>query len=516
MESTFQADLVRGSWDIPYFAKRFLDVDLHPGQVRFANAVRSRNATMWRAAYLTICLSAGNRAGKTLVLAVVILHSLIYKIGLRSPGDKPKDYERWMLSDFHWYHFAIRQEIAELVYWDLVKLLSGVHIAQKSSVGCPLSNDLPDVAIWDKKYQGEYRWIKLNPLLGGGEVHFRTTIEQALGTLGRDMHGISYDECGFDERLDFVVGEVLNLRRLGTGGQLLLVSTPSEGITIFSDYWETGNPEAPDRMPDRFSLRMSSRENVGYGLDSVTFERMLADMSPDLIPQNIDGYFIEGRSSYFSASTVDRAFQEELPELDPAKHLHVYVQGVDAALTDGTWSIVLDCTNPERVVGVKAERKKYRQSVDSILALTADSHNAYNVAKPDLRSSCSTAIDATGFGGKMFKEMLGGISPLRAVEFGGSRQKKLKLLGDLKTMLDTGRLVMPRSGLWLAARRQLAQYKLEDRKIEQDAVMALACAVSEIRRTASPLAEPVKFDVFTPDDGTPRRAYWNQIPPKGG
>jgi hypothetical protein len=329
------------------------------------------------------------------------------------------------------------------------------------------------------------------------------------------MHGISYDECGFDERLEFVVSEVLDLRRLGTGGQLLLISTPTEGITVFSDYWETGNPDAPDRMVDRMSIRMSTRENVNYGLDRVTFERLVENMPPELVPQNIDGYFIEGRANYFSAQAVDRAFDGNLPELQSAKHLHVYVQGVDAALTDDTYSIVLDCTNQEKVVGVKVERKRGRQTVDLILALTADSHNAYNVTKPELRSSCATAIDATGFGGKMFKEMLGGISPLRAIEFGGSRQKKLKLLGDLKTMLDTGKLVMPRSGLWLRVRRQLLGYKLEDRKIEQDAVMALACAVSEVRRTRSPLAEAVTFNPFLPDSSVPPTPRWT-IPPKGG
>ena len=38
---------------------------------------------------------------------------------------------------------------------------------------------------------------------------------------------------------------------LTPGGQLILVSTPTEGLNAFSDMWETGNPEAPDRQPDR-------------------------------------------------------------------------------------------------------------------------------------------------------------------------------------------------------------------------------------------------------------------------
>lgn len=503
----FQEDLQRGSWDIPFWSERFLGVKMHPGQIRFANAVRARNKTLWRAAYLTICCSAGNRAGKTLALAIVILHSIFYKIGTKPPADSSKDLERWMKAEYVWYHFGIRQEISELVFWELVKLATGVHEAQHGGDGCPLSNEIPDWASWDKKYQGEYRWFVLSPLFGGGQIHFRTTMEKALGTLGRDMHGISYDECGFDTNLDFVIGEVLDLRRLGTGGQLLLVSTPTEGLTSFADVWETGNPEAPDRKPNRYSVRMSTRENVGYGLDRTMFERVVSDMPQELVPQNIDGYFIEGRTNYFSALAVDRAFDAELQNEKEAIDGHHYVQGVDAATTyDSTYSVVLDCSNVERVVGVKITRLRGRQSTDSIVALTSNTHNAYNVSKPGLRTTCSTAIDATGWGGKMFREALDatGMSPLRNIEFGGTRQKKLKMLGDVKTMLDQGKIVFPRSEVWLSLRRQLAGYKLADRKMETDAVMALVCAVAEARRhPGSDATSSVPFDPFGGEGGVP-------------
>lgn len=494
---SFAEDFPKGRWDGTFFAKRFLDVDLHPGQIRAFNAYLARDSSGWRAAYLTLCLSAGNRAGKTLILAIIVLHAILYKIGSKPPDGSEKGWERWLKSEFHWFHFAIQQEIAELVFWELVKLFSGTHEAQKSGNGCPLTNEVPEAATWDKKYQGEYRWFVLSKYLGGGEIHFRTTGERALGSLGRDMHGISFDECAFDPHLEFIVGEVLHLRRLGTGGQLILVSTPTEGLTAFADYWEAGNPDAPDRKRDRMSIRMSTRENVGYGIDRAMFERLVEDMSESLIPQNIDGYFIEGRNNYFMAESIDKCFTPDLPEMTPAKHNHWYVQGVDAGLVDATWSIVLDVISPDRIEGVKITRMRGKQSADSMVALTSDSHNAYNLQQPGLQSHCTTAIDATAWGGKMFKDMLGGITPLRAIEFGGSSQKKLKLLGDVKTMLDTGKLVFPRRGLWLQLRRQLAGYKLADRKIEQDAVMALACAVAEVRRSPDSSAAPsVPFDIF--------------------
>jgi hypothetical protein len=45
-------------------------------------------------------------------------------------------------------------------------------------------------------------------------------------------------------------------------------------------------------------------------------------------------------------------------------------------------------------------------------------------------------------------------------------------------------------------RRQVLGYKLDDRSIEQDAVMALACMVAEARRTPDNASEAVDFDAF--------------------
>ncbi len=104
--------------------------------------------------------------------------------------------------------------------------------------------------------------------------------------------------------------------------------------------------------------------------------------------------------------------------------------------------------------------------------------------QPAINSVCYTATDATGFGGKMFREALDlSVPNVTNVEFGGTTQKKRMLLGNLRTMIDEGRLLLPKDGAWAQVRKQLLNYKLDDRKIEQDAVMALVCAVHLLRRT---------------------------------
>jgi len=500
-ESAFAALIAACRWDLDRFARDVLGIDPHPGQKRLFNAIISRDQTRYKPAYLTIFVSAGNRAGKTLGVAIALLHSTFYKIGLPTPDVTSRSgLSRWMKATYEWYHFAIQQETSEIVWEQIVKILTGTHEAQRRG-GCPLTEVLGDGAItYDKKYHGDYRWIVVSPALGGGQIHFRTTGEKALGGLGKDMNGISYDECAFDNNLNFVFQEVLNMRRLSTSGQLILISTPTEGITEFADLWATGDPASVDRDPDRMSLRISTRDNVGYGIDADMFARILGQVPESLVPQNIDGYFIEGTNQFFATDSVERAFLDSLPETQPAAQRRRYVQGVDPAISvDSTWGIVLDVTNPNRLTGVYATQRRSRQTADTIVALAQNNHVAYN--RLDIGSYCHTGIDSTGFGGKVFKSMLVGISPLTSVEFGGRRSQKLRLLNNLRSALDNGRLVFPRHGVWLKLRRQLLGYKLADRKLEQDAVMALAVALHVAGRMVGDNALAPEFDFF----GTSRR-----------
>jgi hypothetical protein len=175
-------------------------------------------------------------------------------------------------------------------------------------------------------------------------------------------------------------------------------------------------------------MRMSTRENIGWGID----QRCSTDPrrhARGAHPQNIDGEFIQGRKAFFSQASIERSFDSGLPEAEPARKNHRYVSGVDPALTlDSTWAIVLDTTDPSHIRGVYVDRHRGRTTGPVIAALTTAAHQAYNA--PGI-SVCETGIDATGFGGKMFRDLLYS-SPLRSVEFGGTRGKKLRLLNSLR------------------------------------------------------------------------------------
>lgn len=110
------ADLTKGRNDPVFFAKRWLGIELHPGQERWVNGIAARDDSGWRPKYLTTVCSAGNRAGKTLGMAVAVFHSAFYKLGIQPPDGTSKDAMRWQAAPYEWYHVGIQQETAELVH----------------------------------------------------------------------------------------------------------------------------------------------------------------------------------------------------------------------------------------------------------------------------------------------------------------------------------------------------------------------------------------------------------------
>ena len=497
----FDEKALKMAQDFRAFARTGLGIDVHVGQMAFAAMVLLRHqVTPYTAKFLTLMLASGNRAGKTSLLAMLIIYCCLRKLNRPIPTTE-EEAGRWLQLEYHWYHFGISQEVADLVYNDMVRILGGTHEGQEGR-GCPMAQGR-ELADWTSKEYGDYRWIRFSPEVGGAQVHFRTTGEKALGSLGKDMHGVSFDEAGIERNLDFLIKEVFNLRRLGTGGQLIMVSTPSEDLgSAFADNWEHGNPESRDRLVGWQSLRMSTRDNIGYGITADMFERLVADMDTRTIMQNIDGIFLQAKAAYFNGANVEDVFAAGMPERVPAVRNGTYLQGVDPAKSqDSAWSIVLKIVendaDPARpyLVGVYAQEAMGQKSTETVVGLAVNGFNSYERAP--LHSHCYTATDATGFGGKMFREALDIEVPnVTNVEFGGTIQKKRKLLGDLRTLIDEGRLILPRTGIWLKVRRQLLGYKLEDRGIEQDAVMALVCAVHLLRiaHTSEATASPFDMD----------------------
>ena len=491
----------RGRWDVAYWAEVYLGIKFHPGQVAMSKAYLKRNKSGWRAAYHWIMVAAGNRAGKTLGLAVIILHSCSYKMGTEPPSpDDVQAAQKWYKLPYDWWHFAIEQAPAELVYKEVVMMLTGNHPAQPN--GCPWADQVgapSEIAQFEQKERGEYAWIRLNPKLGGAQIHFRSTKAKALGSLGQNMHGLSHDEAGLQENptLKYLMEEVFHARRLGTGGQFILISTPSAATsTEFEDLWYTGEPGGLFTKPRRFSLQMSSRQNVGYGLDEESFADLIEGQDEDWVKQNIDGEFIQASDVWFHARSIDAAFDDSLPEMQEPGERMVYAHALDPGLKDKTWSMVFKINRDGTADGVWLDRMVGKQSTRGIVNLGIRSHKMYENAD---KNFVDTGVDTTALGGHMFRELLEEAIPVKSVEFGGLSRVKRKMLSDARSALDEGRIRMPTSGYWMEVRRQLRNYKLADRKIEQDLVMCFAIIVKLMRQAPGQWdTTPTELDMTNP------------------
>lgn len=518
-----QAEFERGRWDVARWAWVFLGIRLHAGQVRMGEAYLKRTESRWRALYLWLMVSAGNRAGKTLGLAVIILHSCVYRMGLEPPDmTNPRAMQHWLTMPYHWWHFAVEQGPAEQTFNEIALLLGGKHAAQKE--GCPWAEYLGDgdpvkgakaIATMTDTGQGwewctgpkerqEYAWIKIAPEFGGAQVHFRSTKAKALSAIGQNMHGLSFDEAGLETNLDYLLNEVMHARRLGTGGQFIIISTPSVATTTdFQDLWMKGDPEDPFREARRFSMRMSSRDNVGYGLDEESFHALIDGMPENWIRQNIDGEFIQAAMAWFHKVSVDAAFRRDLPETQEPRPNRIYLQALDPGLKDKCWSLVFEVKPDRTAVGVSIMKMEGKQSTRGIVMLGVNQHRRYamwekddpKTGDPIQKAHCETGVDTTALGGHMFRELIEEYISIRSVEFGGLAKAKRQMLSDLRTALDEGRIIMPAEGDWKEAHNQLLNYILLDRKIEQDLVMGLAIIAKLLRSAPLPMTEPgVSFE----------------------
>ena len=508
-QTDWLAEWEKCRWDPVRFAKVFLGVRLHKGQRKMVEAYIKRTESRWRAFYYWIMVAAGNRAGKTMALSVIILHSCVYRIGLKPPtSNDPHELKRYADLPYHWWHFAVEQAPAEQVFSEIIKLLGGIHEAQ--SAGCPWAIAIggaekiakatqTDGVPWTQglKERGEYAWIIFAPELGGAQIHFRSTKAKALSAIGQNMHGLSFDEAGLQESptLRYLLEEIMHARRISTGGQFVIISTPSaDTSTEFEDLWYTGDPEDPFRDPRRFSMRMSTRDNIGYGIDRESFDALILHQPEGWIKQNIDGEFIQAMGVWFNAESVRAAFKDDLPESqEPGGAGHVYAHALDPGLKDKCWSMVCEMDGSGDIVGVSLDRQEGKQTTRGIVALGARDHARFASGGAEIE----TGVDHTALGGQMFKELLEeSIPAVRTIEFGGVIKTKRTLLSDLRTAFDEGRIKLPASGYWAEVQRQCLNYKLADRKLEQDLVMCLAIIVKLARALPQPGAVVPKPRVF--------------------
>jgi len=186
--------LPRGFWgdaihDPVLFAREFLEIEPHPGQVKWLlNSTRPENT-----------LHTGNRWGKSLAQAVKILHRCILKI---------RDSRFKHVKKYEAVNASITLDQAKIIFENVLRLVkSKPHL--ESLVKTVKFTPFPHI------------------VFGNGAVLWaRSTQRRGEYLLGRDYDYFNFDEVAFEPHPEYVVNQVIMMRLADRAGMLDYTSTP--------------------------------------------------------------------------------------------------------------------------------------------------------------------------------------------------------------------------------------------------------------------------------------------------
>lgn len=486
------AKLTSRGRDPVYFAEEILGVRLNHAQKRWFRLV-CQNPDGWSWKYRRVAHVAANQIGKTLGLAILILWATHNKIGV-----KTGNWDYWLGSPYKWFHLAPTHPQSLLTQKDLAALVAGSHPAQfdrdtgeRRPMLWPASG-LIEEAKFDSQYLGFKLW-------NGAEIHFRTSDDKAKALQGVRAHGISFDEAAFEDHLNHILDQAVKLRLVSTGGPLWLVSTPN-GI---NDYYEVVQAmmnagvqtfhervwESPAR---KWALVWSHiTDNLGYGLTQDDIDFMELDVDPATKEQQLRGAFLEPQDAFFvPVAEILAAWKTNLPDRGRPRNGHRYVIFWDVSVeNDPTVCIIFDVTRkPWR--GVYFERWERPMGVNQLIPEMFRVHAEWNTktSTEGFPPTAVTGFDSTSMGGAMLKQSIERLNQKRPINFAG--KMKINALTNMRGLLGKGDAIVPAG--WVRLQREVGGYRLEDKKLVQDAVMACAGAL-QVASTWSGSAKSRKF-----------------------
>ncbi len=473
------------SRDPIYFSEVVMGVRLNPAQKRWMRLACKRQGgdhSPWRMLYRLLVHVAGNQIGTTSGLALMILWAAHVKAGLRND-----DWDAWLSTPYKWLHLGPTHPISLLTLQAIGQLMRGSHPAQIDR-----DTGLRRKMMWvpdlfqEIKFDGQYPGFKL---WNNSEIHFRTTDDRAKGIQGMVMNGLSLDEAAFEDFLNDVMENTLKLRVAANEGPIWMVSTPN-GINDYFEYVQDildhGTTTFHERVwedPKRQRALIWSHlsDNAGYGFSQQQIDFMEEDIDPAVRETKLRGAFSEPREAFFvPQSAILEAFDDRMPERVEPQNGHRYVIFWDVSGSekggDPTVAVVLDVTT-RPIRGIYFERWETPMPVQQMIQKMYELHSLFNTRnlrdpKDDRPGPHAiTGFDATSLGGVFLKQLLAGLKPQRPLNFAGNKVK-VKALTDLRAALSKRTIVIPAS--WLRMKREILNYRMDDSKIVQDCVMALA------------------------------------------
>jgi hypothetical protein len=428
----------RGLEDPGFFARTFLNVELHSGQKIWLSGSTGRENV----------LVTGNRWGKSFVSAMKLIRSAIYRI-------RPLKYDS--SGRYRAVVASITQNQANLVFDQVVRLI------RQSEILSPLVDGLT--------------WTP-HPVLtfgNGATIEARTTQNRGEHLLGNDYDLFIFDEVAFENSPEYVVEEVILMRLADREGRLDLVSTPNGKNWFYLRAREITNGHRVG-----FFHSGDSRDNPHISKEYI--QDRVKYFSDSRLKQNIMGQFVDVGGEILKGEYVDTALANYDGTSRPVENRdRLFISGWDLARKrTATVGITVEvCGGAARVVAL--ERMK---QFDWMVVIE-------RIKRRQREYPGRLIVDATGLG-DVVVEQLRDYKPDPVIFTAAT---KAELLTNVELMHARGAISYPRYEL---ADGQGRVWSLEDElraarwddNSECDALMALALALWPLRKRSRPPVRP--------------------------
>lgn len=457
IKKTLQEALIEGRTSVSSFARDFLDVEMYPAQAQiFDESVDASEIT----------ISAANRTGKSFGAGVWMLHRAFYQyIPERTRPEKLSKRNKFKI-----FATSLSQDQATLSWNYALSFTESPKF--KPFVEDVIRSPFPELTI-RTRVNGEWE----QSIIGA-----RSLSKGGMYILGHSLAAVVVDECAFIPNYPTIEELVLRMRLADTGGVILRISSPYGKSNFYYNLYLRGQPnERGQRDPRYYSATLATWQNPF--ISKAFLEELKGSMSPELYAQNVGGAFID-LHDFFSSTVIQQLYDGVDYSLGEPSPNGVYVLGADlGALRDATVVVVIDISQqPHRIAYLGELRNASWQSVQEFVAGHIRRFN------PVL-----SVVDETGVGRPVVEKLQAELDRVEGFTF--SATSKPDILTRLQDAAQRRAFVFPFTAQTKPLIDQLSIYRLDDRGLATDYVMALALAWRAVERaTNSGRLETELFD----------------------
>lgn len=468
----------RARVDPVVFAEEVLKISLHEGQKTWLREtiVEGRKKNI---------LVPSNQWGKTTTTAVKHLWLCYFKIGLPAEIRQKATYETLAISPKLRQVRAFYSYVLMMVngnYWWQEEFEDGRPAQLRTNEDCLIKGFLvkpKEIPMTNQISQTPIQFAN------GSKINTASTgSDMGASLAGGQFSFISYDECPLSLNLEEELPTRIMSRLIRYGGNLDLIGTPDVDCDSFMFYQRL--VDKATKKEDGWFVHFGKLDDNSFILkkNRDQLKEAIRTTNPEKYRQVVFGEFVKGGSMIFKPKVVKNMWIPDWElvkdeglggyEIQKPNPFGQYVIGVDWALAnDYTIMLVLEYSGDIWTIAyfyrIKGSDKPPQQQYLDLLELKQRYH-------------ADVMMDTNGLGGKLIESEFRDEPGVEGFNFGPGR--KAGLIGTLKKALywnnEEGRI---KTAFIPELEEELGGYKIDDKKIRQDCVMALALTTYKADQT---------------------------------